>query len=72
MVQFMEINRHEYHCFEFGFYDTISDRVMTFNGSDTWDNVDEFIEDFHEECQRMSWKLDIKIFTNKITSKFKQ
>lgn len=73
MIQFVEINRQDYHSYEFGFYDTISDTIMCFNGSMTWDNEYEFIEDFESEKEKWTdFNLELKRFTNKISSKFKQ
>ena len=73
MIQFVEMNREGYNSYEFGFYDTISDTIISFNGSMTWESEDDFIEDFEAERGGVIiTNSGIKRFTDKISSKFKQ
>lgn len=61
MIRFVRIGDRIYEdddSFDFIWYDTVIDKVLTFNGSNTWDVWWDFEYDFEKDTNSREYDLD--------------
>jgi len=57
MIRFINLSNQISHVKEFAWFSTVTDSFLRFNGSQTWEQFDEFLIDLHEAGKPYELKL---------------